>query len=75
MAIRKTLTITLTTHGDVDQPCVAECPALALATDGPSVPAALHALARAIEVYDHLAEPTGAARAAAPARTRTLRTA
>jgi hypothetical protein len=59
MVLQKTLTVTLTTHGDVDQPCVAQCPGLALATDGPTVPAALHALARAIEIYDDLGQPAG----------------
>jgi hypothetical protein len=49
MSIRKTITVTLATHGEVDQPCTAACPDLALSTDGPTVAAALHALAKAIE--------------------------
>src|SRR5688572_17960868 len=49
MSIRRTITVTLTTHGEVDQPCTAACPDLALSTDGPTVAAALHALAKAIE--------------------------
>ena len=60
MSLPKTLTVTLATHGDVDEPCVAVCPELALSTDGPTVAAALHALARAIEIYETLAQPVPA---------------
>lgn len=68
MSIQKTLTVTLTTHGDVDGPCVAACPEMGLATDGPTVPAALHALAKALEIYDNLAGGPRASEApAAPA--------
>jgi hypothetical protein len=49
MPIRRTITVTLSTHGEVDQPCTASCPDLALSTDGPTVAAALHALAKAID--------------------------
>lgn len=49
MAIRKIITVTLTTRGDMDLPCTASCPDLALSTDGPTVAAALQALAKAME--------------------------
>jgi hypothetical protein len=65
MPIRKTITVTLTTRGDVDLPCTASCPDLALSTDGPTVASALEALAKAIEFLPRAEEP--AAQAPQPA--------